>query len=89
MNAAYPSCYGQPQGLAAKRRFASLPITAVFKHAAVSARAVRSVVADPTRAARIALLRCALRRRRTERTIFDLKKHALARRLPKEQVLPP
>jgi hypothetical protein len=89
VNVAYPSCYGQPRVLAAKRRFASLPINAVFKQAAASVRAARSVVVDPTRAVRIALLRCALRRRRTERAIFDLKKHALARRLPKEQVLPP
>lgn len=53
------------------------------------ARAGRPANADQTRAMRIALLRTALRRRRNERTIFDLKKHALGRRLPKNQVLPP
>lgn len=89
VNASYPNRYGQPRSVGTKRRFASLPVNAAFKHAQALTRASRSVNVDQTRAMRIALLRCALRRRRTERTIFDLKKHALARRLPKDQVLPP
>lgn len=89
VNVVHPPRYGQPRSLSAKRRFASLPVNTVFKQITASVQALQPVAVDSTRALRIALLRCALRRRRTERTIFDLKKHALARRLPKEQVLPP
>lgn len=86
---AYPTRYGHPRSTGTKRRFASLPVNAAFKQSQMLARAGRPANADQTRAMRIALLRTALRRRRNERTIFDLKKHALGRRLPKNQVLPP
>lgn len=52
-------------------------------------RLFRTPAADQLRALRLELLRFALRRRRTERTIFDLKKLVQSRRLPREQVLPP
>ena len=72
-----------------KRRFASLPVNVLFKREQARARALRATNVQPVHAMRIALLRYALRRRRVERAIFDLRKHALARRLSKEQLLPP
>lgn len=87
--AAYPRHYGLPFGGAAKRRFASLPTNVAFKQRQARAREFLSSSRQQTHALRVALLRHALRRRRVERTIFDLRKHALTRRLAKDQLSPP
>ena len=81
--------YGQPLTGATKRRFASLPISTNYKQKQTQTRLFRAANVDQLRALRMELLRFALRRRRTERTIFDLKKLVQSRRLPREQVLPP
>lgn len=89
MNVTHPPQYGLPLTDGTKRRFASLPVTAVYKRRQTQVRLFRTPAADQLRALRMELLRFALRRRRTERTIFDLKKLVQSRRLPREQVLPP
>jgi len=61
----------------------------MFKQAYAQSSAARPGNVQQTHALRIALLRYALRRRRVERTIFDLRKHALGRRLAKDQLSPP
>lgn len=86
---AYPRQYGLPFWGAAKRRFASLPISVALKQNRTLGRAAFSLKRQQTHALRVALLRYALRRRRVERTIFDLRKHALTRRLAKDQLSPP
>lgn len=87
--AAYPHRYGRPLGGVAKRRFASLPTNAAFKQDQTRVRETLPTNRQQTHALRAALLRHALRRRRVERTIFDLRKHALTRRLAKDQLSPP
>lgn len=89
MNVTPPLQYGLPLTVGTKRRFASLPVTTVYKRGQTQARLFRTPAVDQLRALRMELLRFALRRRRTERTIFDLKKFVQSRRLPREQVLPP
>lgn len=89
VGSAHPHRYGLPFGGGAKRRFASLPTNRLAKQVRAQDVASHLTNTQQTHALRIALLRYALRRRRVERTIFDLRKHALGRRLAKDQLLPP
>jgi hypothetical protein len=85
----YNAQYGQPFSIAAKRRFASLPVNVLFKREQMKHRLLRPAGTFSMRAHRIGLLRYALRRRRGERPYLNLRKYTLRRRLSKEQLSPP
>jgi len=67
-----------------KRRFAALPVNALFTATQTPTSRCISFV-HPTHAIRAGVLRRALRRRRDDRVFSDLYKAALSRKTPRDQ----
>lgn len=79
----------RPNQFTAKRRFLALPIKATADKREQHTLYATSPYKQQTRVIRAGILRCALRRRREERSFIDLRHSALQRRLPKEQAARP
>lgn len=71
-----------------KRRFAALPVNALFANARRARGAVALSRKHPMYAVRAGILRRALRRRRDDRVFADLYKAVLSRKTPRDQAAP-
>lgn len=78
-----------PKHFAVKRRFLALPIKAAADKQEQHTLRIASPYKQQMRVIRAGILRCALRRRREERSFLDLRHSALQRRLPKDQATRP
>lgn len=86
---AEPICAVKTPSSFAKRRFAALPTSAVFKYLLRNSLNSHRTLPYAMRVARAGILRRALRRRRRERVFVDLRLAALHRRAPRERATRP